>query len=198
MLDASAAAFIVPGLVDRMRKGGKEGREKKRRKTVKTYNGDEGIQRPTPMQAPTAMGPRGNSLGPYWYDTFRPSPTAITTPFQPKTNATCACHSCPPGVWCMPSNAGDQGQLFLPDSLKSEEGGEGRLKVLYGSRVAMIRRPGETVHHRASGFEGGEGVAAEKREVRQRVAKRRDSRSLMFMIGRMSSSLRSSLFPSGF
>ena len=130
LLDATAAAFLLPSLGDRMvvegegdGEGGSEvGKEGKVHEEIDKVHEEEGSasSTPPPQSTPAAKRlkrtaalpnspPYGSAVGPNWFDKFRAGEEAADPNNSSKpedlftfTNAKCACHSCGPGAFCIP------------------------------------------------------------------------------------------------
>ncbi|GMH77404.1 hypothetical protein TL16_g07395 [Triparma laevis f. inornata] len=183
LLDATAAAFILPSLTDRMRKledeferndnnsdsisnsnsnsNSNDDIEEEEVPRKKQRTGDNGNGNDNP---PSRLKPVGAALGPYWFDKFRnatasPSSASPSSALEnPFTNARCACHSCKPGFFCFPS-AGFDPEMFSQEEKK----GGGNLRVVYEAKIVAFREKGVAKFSLAAGLTETERGDAEKR-----------------------------------
>ena len=153
LLDATAAAMILPSLENRMRcrddnvpsNAFIDSSEDVVVSEIVVDGVDTAVE-PTSKKQKTLehLQPHGSSLGPYWFDKFRAESKTKGSPF---TNARCACHSCRPGFFCMP-NGGVEEEL----EEKVDEGGE---SPVASAATSEASRNGRVVRDVRNGEEFG-------------------------------------------
>ncbi|GMH59900.1 hypothetical protein TrST_g7666 [Triparma strigata] len=140
LLDATAAAMILPSLENRMRcrddnvpsNAFIDSSEDVVVSEIVVDGVDTAVEPASKKQKTLEhLQPHGSSLGPYWFDKFRAESRTKGSPF---TNARCACHSCRPGFFCMPNGG-------VEEEVEEKVGEGGRnLKVIYERKVMGFKR----------------------------------------------------------
>ncbi|GMH46327.1 hypothetical protein TrRE_jg12566 [Triparma retinervis] len=160
LLDATAAAFLLPNLAKRMVAPEEEGgggsgtgtgggprdpSEAKAKKTNKETTRNAKRRKVEPPEPPPPHTPDvyGSAVGPNWFDKFRGAQGTGATKAADTikntmtfTNAKCACHSCGPGVFCMPDTSPAKERTAMREGDGEGSGqGERNLRIRYSSRV---------------------------------------------------------------